>query len=394
MRATGVAQSVSNPNRNAHDPAAAMWRRVNPQSLRLQCIRMRWTKYTLRGSILTLLAVGAVLATACGGPAEVEGEFGAAPAVQAKLFAGSEISARESLEAAESNLARARSTFDREGDPAASELARLNARAADGFYQVNSTDLYRALLLTLDWAKASEGAFDPTVGPLIRLYTRENQRLPSPNEVSITLDRMGWARVTIAQEAQAVRFQLPGMALDLGRVGQAYALDTAGRGLAQGAQAALLASDGLAYAWNAPPNSEGWSVELPNPRGGSLGQVIVRSRGVAVAGNGVGGTIRSFDPRSGQPASSDLAAAVAIADTTADAAALAESVYVLGSTAGGDLLTRSRRVEAVMLVTGNGPAYLLASASLQGRLTLSPEIEAQVEGRVRYLLPPAQTPRS
>ena len=62
------------------------------------------------------------------------------------------------------------------------------------------------------------GAFDPTVGPLVRLYGREGGRPPTAKEVALTLERVGWAEVVLTSQPQAIHFRRPRMELDLGGI--------------------------------------------------------------------------------------------------------------------------------------------------------------------------------
>lgn len=281
-----------------------------------------------------------------------------------------------------------------------SELALINERAADGYHQVQDRDLYRTLLLALDYAKASHGRFDPTVGPLMRLYGdgRGRLRVPRQTEIDVTLGRVGWRDVQIAPEARAIRFRVPGMLLDLGGVAEGFALDAAIRAFARpGSRGGLLRVGNSLYAWGHPPDSDSWSVPVPDPR--HPGQILIRvratARGIAVTAHrsspvseGDDALHLLLDSETGQPSSSGILAAVALADSGADADALSTALFLSGFSAASDLLTRTRRVEAVLLVDGDEGPYLLASASLQGRLELPPEIEAETGGRTRYLLPP------
>ncbi len=133
-----------------------------------------------------------------------------------------------------------------------------------------------------------------------------------------------------------------------------------------------------------------WQVPISDPRRleGVLLELRTSNRGIGVTGHREADVRLVLDPRNGLPASSDILAAVALADSAADANALASALFVMGSHAAGDVLGKMIRAEAILLAAGNGEPYLLASVSLKGRLTLSPELEAEVGGRVRYLLPP------
>jgi thiamine biosynthesis lipoprotein len=255
--------------------------------------------------------------------------------------------------------------------------------------------LYRCTLLALDYAKASGGAFDPTVGALLNIYDAHAPAKPPARTLELALGRVGWQHVAVASEARSIRFRRPGMKLDLGGVAKGFALDTAGRAFTlSGNLAGLLQIGGNFYAWEAPPGEESWNVPLPDPRSPdrSLLNLRLSNRGVAVSGHGppdAGGRL-ILDPSTGLPAAGDLLAAVAIADSAADADALSTALFVMGSMRGAELLGRMNRAEALLLVSGEGgSAYILASVSLQGRVDLSPALMEETGGDIRYLLPPA-----
>ena len=283
------------------------------------------------------------------------------------------------------------------------ELGQLNRTASDEFYTIKKTDLFACIKLALDYGKESGGAYDPTVGVLRRLYATRLAAAspPRPLEIDVALTRVGWEKVTVEPEAPAVRFRAPGLLLDLGTVGQGCAIDWASRTFARpGSLGGLIRIGGVYRAWESPAGQESWIVPLEDPREDArpLLAIDVSNRGVAVCGQPeVGedstgaelGSLPALDPRTGQPVASDLLAVVTVADSSADAAALCQAIFVAGSLEGPDIFARMLRVEAVLLVRADGGApYLVASASLRGRLEFSAELEAEIGGDVRYLLPP------
>jgi thiamine biosynthesis lipoprotein len=271
----------------------------------------------------------------------------------------------------------------------AGELGRLNRAAAEEYWPVEDRDLYRCLLLALDYAKASKGAFDPTVGGLMDLY-QMTATTPAPSEIEPLLDAVGWQYVAVAEEARSFRFRRPGLSLDLGGVAKGFALDAAARAFARpGSLGGLLQMGGNFYTWGHAAGKQEWTVGLPDPRKPQrvLLEVRLANRGIAISGRGPGRLV--LDPGTGLPAAGDLIAAVGIADSAADADALSTALYVSGSLGGADLLSRMKRTEAVLLVEEEkGACYLLASASLRGRLTPSAELLDECDGDIRYLLPP------
>jgi thiamine biosynthesis lipoprotein len=290
-------------------------------------------------------------------------------------------------------------------DPRSSDggLGRLNREAGERFYRVEQIDLLACLRLALDYARESGGAYDPTIGALRELYATRIAAGNPPNaaEIDAARDRVGWEKVSIEPEASAFRYRAPGLTIDLGPVARGCAVDWAARTFAHpGTLAGRIRLDGVFRAWQSPPGSEDWAIPLPDPRAAdrSLGTVRVVNRAVAVCGQrelaeGSGQSelrrVPIIDPRNGQPVASDLSAVVTTADSAADAAALCHAVYVAGSLAGTEVFRSMRRAEALFVVRGDaGPPYVVASASLNGRFEPSAELDREVAGDVRYLLPP------
>ncbi len=273
-----------------------------------------------------------------------------------------------------------------------SPLAQLNLGAREGYHAIEDVDVYRAVLLALDYAQASRGAFDPTVGRLGRLYEKGQ---PTDEELAAALEDVGWESVAVAREAHAVRFLRPGIELDLGGVSKGFALHVAARVLARsGSYAGLFVLGGNAYAWSAPPGEEGWEVPVHDPRapGRTLLTLKIANRGVAVAGQREARSETLFDPSTGRPVGGRVVLAIGTAHTAGDADAFATSLAASTYTGAGDLLRRMRKVEAALLIRDGDGLYLLASASLRGRLALTPEFEQEIDGDIRYLLPPTEFP--
>ncbi|TAH34394.1 MAG: FAD:protein FMN transferase [Planctomycetota bacterium] len=110
-----------------------------------------------------------------------------------------------------------------------SELNHLCAQAGGPASPV-SEDLYTVLDVALQVAAASGGAFDPTVGPLTRLWraARATGKPPSPEQIAAARRYVGYQHLHLEPAARTVQLELPGMQLDLGGIGKGYACDEAG----------------------------------------------------------------------------------------------------------------------------------------------------------------------
>ncbi len=110
-------------------------------------------------------------------------------------------------------------------DPA-SELSQINRAAGDRQVRV-SGELFELLSLCQNVYRHSQGAFDPTVGPLLRAwgFTSGTPRRPNNSELLDALTITGFERVSLDGSDNSVRFRAKGVELDLGGIAKGWALD-------------------------------------------------------------------------------------------------------------------------------------------------------------------------
>lgn len=149
-----------------------------------------------------------------------------------------------------------------------SELSRINREAAK---DPVTTDPEMMAFLTASqrWSRASDGAFDITVGRLMRtwgFYHHQGQ-VPPAAELEQAREVTGWEKVQLDQAHRTVRFTRPGVELDPGGIGKGFAVDAAVRILRENKVVAALISAGSStlYALHAPPGHKGWRVVVPGP---------------------------------------------------------------------------------------------------------------------------------
>src|SRR5258708_7924766 len=105
-----------------------------------------------------------------------------------------------------------------------SELSRLSGGGGKGPQRV-SQPLYDVLESSLRTAELSEGAFDITIGPLIRLWrrSRKDLKLPSPEELRAAKALVDYRKLKLNPLPRTAELLLPGMILDLGGIAKGYA---------------------------------------------------------------------------------------------------------------------------------------------------------------------------
>ena len=142
-----------------------------------------------------------------------------------------------------------------------SELRRLERRP--GEWIPVSEPLFYILARSVEVAEATDGAFDPTVGPLVALWrdSRRTRQLPEPRKLDSAHVLVGWRRIRIDTTGRRVHLTIPGMRLDLGGIAKGYILQRAVDALHQrGARSVLVEAGGDVALGDAPPGARGWTI--------------------------------------------------------------------------------------------------------------------------------------
>ncbi|HVS19181.1 MAG TPA: FAD:protein FMN transferase [Planctomycetota bacterium] len=212
------------------------------------------------------------------------------------------------------------------------EVARLESRAGLGPVPA-SDDLHGCLERALAIARASDGAFDPTVGALTRLWRAARADGVRPDAAALDAARatVGWRAVRLDAAARTVELARADTRLDLGGIGKGWGADMALATLAEHkVERALVALGGDVALGAPPPHAAGWSIDAPE-----VGEVLeLEHCGVSSSGDSqqfllIDGerTSHLLEPRSGVGVVGRAAVTVVAADAaTADGLASAVSV--------------------------------------------------------------------
>jgi thiamine biosynthesis lipoprotein len=240
-------------------------------------------------------------------------------------------------------------------DPA-SATSRMNASAGSGSFAAPPA-LARILADSQRLSRATGGVFDPTVGPLIALWTEAGRagRLPSAAEIAAARSRVGIERVAIGPGERVALER--GMAVNFGGVGKGFALDRMREALAtHGVANALFDFGGSSWlALGAPADAKAWRVLLRDGRGGFAGAATLRDASASfsesfgawseIEGRRLGHVI---DPRTGWPIEQPLAG-FAVAPDGATAEALTKALLVLGPAEALAVVARFEGAEALVI---------------------------------------------
>ncbi|MBM3259072.1 MAG: FAD:protein FMN transferase [Candidatus Sericytochromatia bacterium] len=220
-----------------------------------------------------------------------------------------------------------------------SEMSALN-RDAGGPGVLLSAETRELVGRAVAHARNSGGAFDPTVGALMRAwgFRTQDYRVPDEATLQAARSRVGFRHLHLEASGR-IRIDKAGVELDLGAIGKGFAVDRALSILRQaGATAGRVDAGGNQGVFGPPPIGTVWQFGIRHPRreAALLGVLALASGSISTSGDAERGFWRDgvryghvVDPRTGQPVRDCLS--VTVTGPSAEVAdALSTTLYVLG----------------------------------------------------------------
>jgi len=269
-----------------------------------------------------------------------------------------------------------------------SELSLLGKLSGSGRPVPLSRDLDRVLRAAIDLAARTQGAFDPTVGPLTRLWrrTRRSRELPSDEILARARERVGYTNLLLDPHQPQAELRVSGMQLDLGGIAVGYAIDQAMETLrAEGICSALIDGSGDILVSDPPPGTVGWRIGVaPLEHDTAPSQhLLLKRAAVTTSGDAfqyveIAGQRYSHivDPQTGLGLTTQIAATVVASDCT-QADSLATALCVLGPEAGLKLISETKATAALILQRTAGRT--VTHESPKWRLWVSPVTPGQLQ---------------
>ncbi len=293
------------------------------------------------------------------------------------LYAADEVTAAAAAAAAGEKIAALEAAMT-DYDPN-SELMQLCAKPVGQAVRV-SDDLFEVLQKAQRLAEQSDGAFDCTIGPVIRLWrrTRRTGVLPTAEQLTRARAAVGWQKLKLDARNQTATLTAANMQLDLGGIGKGFAADRALALLKQrGITRAMVAASGDITVGDAPPGQSGWRVgigALDSREGAPYCVLWLRHAAVSTAGDSeqfveIEGRHYSHivDPQTGLGLTNRMQVTV-VAPHGADTDALDTTVRVLGSERGLKLIEAKPRAAALIFVRGEDGSVQIQKSRRWDRL--------------------------
>ena len=232
-----------------------------------------------------------------------------------------------------------------------SEISAINKAAGERSVSVSSDTAY-VVRSALSFAELTGGAFDPTVGPLVKIWgiNTDHARVPEKSEIDAVLPLINWRDVSAADD-NTVMLKRRGMALDLGGIVKGYAADELTKILkARKVRRAIVDLGGNIFVYGKKKDGSPWRVGIKDPNDPEGVPAIVLN--VANSTIVTSGVYERFftengvryhhilDVKTGYPAASGLLSSTIVCESSMAADALSTSVFVLGKESGMELLHR------------------------------------------------------
>ncbi len=267
-----------------------------------------------------------------------------------EVEAGSEVAAKDALEAAAREVARIQSLLS--SWRADSQLAEVNRGAATAPVAVDPL-LFDAIDLAVAMHERTGGAFDPTIGPLMAAWgwrPRGEVRVPSAAELEAALAVVGPKHVVLDRARRTVRFDRKGVDLDLDGIAKGIAVDRAICVLRQhGVKSAMVSAGESSIACIGGPRR----IALTGPALSTMGAIDIMNESISTSGNWQREQTKDgtkighlLDPRTGRPVENDVVSVSVVAKTATESDAWDTAIVV-----GGESVARAARSRGLRVVT-------------------------------------------
>ena len=244
-----------------------------------------------------------------------------------------------------------------------SELSQFNLYQDTSWVPV-STELAQVVDFALDVARQTEGAFDPTVGPLVDCWgfgkVRRRPEPPEDSDIAQARARVGFQHLEARLNPPALRKSIPELAVDLSAIAKGFAVDEVSSLLVtEGFRHSMVEIGGEIRTRGWKPQNEPWKIGIERPENADRSiQTILHLNNGALASSG---DYRNFfmhdgkryshtiDPQTGRPVTHQLATVSVLAKSCMQADALATALLVMGDQKGYDWCVRED-VAALFLI--------------------------------------------
>ncbi len=271
-----------------------------------------------------------------------------------------------------------------------SEISHIN-RNAWRHSIIVEPKLFRLIQYSLRAGTETGGAFDVTIGPLMKSwgFFRQEGRVPGLLEIAQVLKSIGYHHVRLDAAVRTVWFDEKEVELDLGAIAKGYAIDRAVEIMRSYGLNSALISSGMSsiYALGSPPGARAWEITLRDPFDPEkpADTILLKNCSVSTSGNYVrfftldGKTYSHImNPVTGWPAEGMLSTAVVSLETT-ESEALSTGLYVMGPERGSKILASHPNLTVVYYLPTASANTFERVVARSSSYDLPPDVVAEIK---------------
>lgn len=241
------------------------------------------------------------------------------------------------------------------------DVFKLNDQAGNEYVELDPETI-NVLKSARKISELSSGAFDVTIGPIVKAWGigTDQPQIPTEATLKTLIPMIGYTSVQMDEANNRASLERSGQIIDLGGIAKGYAGDVAKEiYLKNGTKSALINLGGNVVAIGSKPDGFAWNIGIQDPRS-ATGEVVgvVHTSDLAVVTSG--DYQRYFekdgqrychimDTRTGHPAEAGLMSVTIIASSSIEADALSTAAFVLGLDKGLDLIKRYGQADAIFI---------------------------------------------
>jgi FAD:protein FMN transferase len=223
-------------------------------------------------------------------------------------------------------------------------------------------DTYNIVKKALEYSKLSNGLFDISIGPIVKLWNigLPEARVPSQEEIDEKLPLIGYNDIEIDDTNKTIFLNRKGMMIDLGGIAKGYTADVISDILTEeGVKSAIINLGGNVFAHGKKVNGDDWKIGIQNPfteRGGIVGSITTSNKSVVTSGiyeryieqDGVK-YHHILSPYTGYPYDNEIAGITIVSDKSVDGDALSTSVFAMGVEEGMNFVNTLDGIDAIFI---------------------------------------------
>lgn len=227
-------------------------------------------------------------------------------------------------------------------------------------------DTYTVIKKGLEYAKLSNGLFDISVGPIVKLWNigLPEAKVPTQEEIDSRIPLVGYSDVELNDEENTVFLKRQGMMIDLGGVAKGYTADVILDILTEeGVKSAIIDLGGNIFAHGLKVDGSTWRIGIQNPfsdRGDIIGTITVKNKSIVTSGiyeryiekDGIK-YHHILSPKTGYPYENEIAGITIISDKSSDGDALSTSVFAMGVEEGMKFVNTQEGIDAIFVTKDN-----------------------------------------